>query len=328
MSKGNMLLGHARGKVGSLVFSRVNGRQVTRSRAEVVKNPRSRAQVLQRVLLNTVAQAYSVLRPICDHSFQGFTPGQMSMSRFLKLNLDKMRERIAAAQAAGTPFSEIELFVPVGQSFFVNNNYIISTGSLPEVQLTTPAGAAIGEYDTIPNVTENTYAGVIAALGAQRGDQLTLLQLSDLGSFRYARIILDPRNADGTEAPLSTAFVTNGAVALPNAKNEGVIRSLAFATDSLQFGLFDTAIAAGAAILSREKEDGTWMRSKSTFQSHESTATGSAGLDLESAIQESIWGLSIESDRYLNNAGVGNLGQGSQTNTEPTDPPAGGGGFG
>ena len=71
MSKGNMLLGHARGKVGSLVFSRANGKQIVRSRAEVVKNPRTEQQMVQRIMLNTIAQAYSQMKAITDHSFQG-----------------------------------------------------------------------------------------------------------------------------------------------------------------------------------------------------------------------------------------------------------------
>ena len=92
MSKGNMLLGHARGKVGSLVFSRANGKQIVRAKADVVANPQTEAQVIQRIMLNTVAQAYSKMASICDHSFQGVQKGAKSMSYFMKVNLNKLRQ--------------------------------------------------------------------------------------------------------------------------------------------------------------------------------------------------------------------------------------------
>lgn len=48
MSKGNMLLGYARGKVGSMVFSRNAGEQIVKSYNSQPRNPRTREQMKQR----------------------------------------------------------------------------------------------------------------------------------------------------------------------------------------------------------------------------------------------------------------------------------------
>ena len=71
MAKGNMLLGQAVGSLGDITFSRVNGKQVIKSKPSVVKNPQTEAQLIQRILMNTVIQAYSKMSEICDHSFEG-----------------------------------------------------------------------------------------------------------------------------------------------------------------------------------------------------------------------------------------------------------------
>lgn len=58
MAKGNMLLGYARGKVGSLVFSRRKGEQITRPRNFSPANPRTLAQLSQRVKMYAPVKLY------------------------------------------------------------------------------------------------------------------------------------------------------------------------------------------------------------------------------------------------------------------------------
>lgn len=59
MSKGNMLLGHARGKVGSLVFSRSKGQQTTRARNFNPANPRTASQMYQRALFSDAVKFFT-----------------------------------------------------------------------------------------------------------------------------------------------------------------------------------------------------------------------------------------------------------------------------
>lgn len=58
MAKGNMLLGYARGKVGSLVFTRRKGEQITRPRNFSPANPRTLAQLSQRVRMYAPVKLY------------------------------------------------------------------------------------------------------------------------------------------------------------------------------------------------------------------------------------------------------------------------------
>ena len=62
MSKGNMLLGYARGSVGDVVFSRTNGQQITKARNRNPNNPRSISQTLQRSLFICAVKFYQLAR--------------------------------------------------------------------------------------------------------------------------------------------------------------------------------------------------------------------------------------------------------------------------
>lgn len=76
MSKSNMLLGLAKGKVGDLVFYRDGGEQRTRTRV-VPKNPRSIAQMSQRVKIANVGGLYRTASGVLRNSFTN-RPSNMS----------------------------------------------------------------------------------------------------------------------------------------------------------------------------------------------------------------------------------------------------------
>ncbi|MBO7618539.1 MAG: hypothetical protein J6T22_15235 [Bacteroidales bacterium] len=304
MSKGNMLLGHARGKVGSLVFSRSNGKQVVRAKADVVKNPQTEAQMIQRIFLNTIAQAYSNMSAIADHSFEGLQKGQASMSYFMKKNLKALRERVANEIAAGSFYYEIFEFSPLGTDILVPNNYVISKGTLPKVAV---VDASADAYMAMALDT-NTYQGVLDKYGLQRGDQLTFCVMQKNSStpneFVFARVILDPRESDGSEAPLSTAFITDGAITKPNDRNEGTFTVLNFADGKVNFGFDADYCVAAAIIVSRKNSDDTWLRSSAQMTANESSSERYYSLQYcLDAIANG--GITTESERYLNNAGVG-----------------------
>lgn len=292
------MLGHARGKVGSLVFSRVNGQQITRARAEQVKNPQTDAQVIQRILLNTVAQAYSRMASICDHSFEGVKAGQDCMSYFMRTNLNALRAKIAEQGSIDTE----EVFAtPIGQSFLASNDYVISKGSLPVVNA---SGVANNGMDW--NIGNGSYKAVIDRYGLQRGDQVTfcLVRMDDQNvvTFKYARIILDPRNEDGTEASMTTALFSEGKVNKPNPKNEVADFSFSNIGDTWLISAGFNTIA-GCIIASRQKEDGTWMRSNSNMVTN---SIFPVGMTVAAALNDfRSGGIDIVNPKYLNNASRG-----------------------
>lgn len=293
-----MLLGHARGKVGSLVFSRANGQQITRARAEVVKNPQTDAQVIQRILLNTVAQAYSRMSAICDHSFEGVKTGQDSMSYFMKSNLNALRAKLATY---GTLETDTVFACPIGQSFMASNGYQISKGSLPAINPNTVASNGL-TFD----IGAGSYKNVLDLYGLQRGDQLTfcVIKMDDQSvvTFNYARIILDPRNEDGTEAAITSQLFADGSVNKPNPKNEVADFTFTNIGDGYLISAgYDTI--AGCIIASRQKEDGTWMRSNSNMRVN---SLKTVGMSVAAALEDfRSGGIDVVNPKFLNNASHG-----------------------
>lgn len=96
MAKGNLFLGMGRGKVGDVVFYRMNGWQMARVRNRNPKNPRTVEQLLQRAVIATTMKAYSLGKEIFDHSFQGYTVGEGCMRRFNSMNARILREQLIA----------------------------------------------------------------------------------------------------------------------------------------------------------------------------------------------------------------------------------------
>lgn len=302
-----MLLGHARGKVGDLVFSRSNGQQVVRARAAVVKNPQTQAQMISRIILNTIAQAYSRMSSITDHSFEGIQPGQKSMSFFMTKNLNELRAKVTEAVNNGDDLGTIFSFTPINENMLVPNEYLISQGSLPQVP------AQVDNIYLTFDLSENTYAAVLSDYGLQRGDQLTFctVQGMSLGNldFHFVRVILDPTNEAGEPLDLSTPFIVDGAINMPSPRNEGSFATITYSdsTHSVDLRPAIQTMAMGGIIVSRKQTDGSWLRSTASLViSDASTFTGSFSLQYCLDLFEQ-GGISTPSDRFLNNAGTGRL---------------------
>lgn len=290
-----MLLGQARGSVGDIVFSRSNGKQIIKSKSGVVKNPQTTAQLIQRIIMNTTAQAYSKMSDICDHSFEGIANGQMSMSYFMQKNINLLRNTLSQV---GDLDASAPCFAPIGNNGLASNSYIIAKGSLPETLPEVSSGAvAIA-------LSANTYAAVLVATGLQRGDQLTIITVdgNDLSDqkFVYSRIILDPVANDGSELGLETAFLDGGNINAANPRNENRGHTYAFDGGNFEVSVASAAINMGACIASRQKADGSWLRSNAVLLLAE-------GADVGYTMQQSLdlfasGGIDVESSRYLNNA--------------------------
>lgn len=89
--KRNLLLGTASGKLGDMVLYRAGGEQRARAYVKTVTNRQTDAQLTSRVLLTTVSRAYSAMRWLVNHSFQGETYGAKNQQKFSSLNLELLR---------------------------------------------------------------------------------------------------------------------------------------------------------------------------------------------------------------------------------------------
>lgn len=336
MAKGNMLLGKARGSVGDLTFSVSYGEQISRAKAKSVKNPRTDAQMIQRIIMSTTVQAYSGMQAIVDHSFQGVAYQGPSMNKFNSLNSKALRSAYAAAQ--GTD-AVLPLFNRNGMKTIALNEYVMSTGSLPVVELPTRVSEEYGteeiitdfrEYGEAPNVSYGstgvaiakasslTYAQVIAMFGLQAGDQLTLCALTRKNSdvergcqFKFGRFILMPADGDLSHE------ITDASVA--NEKNQNakfVSRTISvngsdMACQCLAFedldiaGEANTTVIYAAGVIVSRLEGNSWKRNNCVLKmavSGDDLVDG--GYSMQQAI-DSYSASSIETNSpwYLNKAG-------------------------
>ena len=310
MSKGNMLLGHARGKVGDLVFYRANGNQVTRAKAASVKNPKTALQTIQRMNFGTVSEAYKRMKSICDHSFEGVQYGQKSMSKFMSENLKRLR---AYYPTSADP-TALALIDPVnGMAFALKGNgagagtgLIIAMGSVPSVPVvTTAAGVFDGfgeEFNSAPTIQD-----VMDALNARVGDQITLCAIVDLGTgyeFQKSRYVI---NADATAEQLAVAWDKTGAAdAFDPVKTQVGILKLNCAANIAAVPETSVGdIVAVGCILSRKSESGAWLRSNTIMYNTTNEAPDYQADYALPTWEDASTVIDAESQRYLNNAELG-----------------------
>lgn len=309
----NMWLKNVVGKVGDSTLYVSGGETIMRNGKSNVKNPQSYAQMIQRVIAKTAMNNYSALQFLANHSFQGKPTGAKCMERFLSRNMRYFRERASEIINNGGSLYEFYQFASVGSVKFVPAAVILSEGKLPQI----PVGIrSTGEYAYITplNVTTNTYADIINSFGLQRGDQMTFVTVERdtiTGEYipRYARVILDPRNTDGTPAPLSSTFIApgGGSVAFPNMRNRGGFMFLEGSIEGGRLGFrIGTGLVAAAGMIISRKVKGAWLRSNCKLVINESVIAADL-MSLGTAVDKSLSGSEIytDDDLYLNNAGSG-----------------------
>lgn len=296
------------GKVGNVVF-RKNGKQnVVSQRPASVKNPRSDDQQRQRAYIKTVASAYSVFKPICDHSFEGVTYGGKSMNFFNKENY-----RIVA--------SDVKAVLKNSSNVVVPDTFLMAKGSIRWNNSWGEGGqiADIGKYLTenkISDIAELKYFQLLEALGLKRGDQLTIISVSQTGQayfmdgnrveqraceMYYTRYIFDTSETAttatkalaaetaGTGFRLSASILAEESEldwrAVLNVDAKGVVKI---------HNVDATAPYMCTAIISRRSAD-KWLRSTATMNTSDDFI-GQVG------IEDVLPSYSPSGERYLNNA--------------------------
>lgn len=211
MAKSKSFFGLRRGSTKTLTFSVFNGKQVTKDRVELVKNPRSLAQMQQRMAMATASAAYAAMKEIVDHSFEGITYGLNNMSEFIKQNTKAIKDSIldpANAKFAFNPYKDRNLY---------GGQFIMSSGSASAI----PSGMAKVEANfddktlvifgndalTEGNLTANALYGY---LGIAVGDMCTICLIAKddtnaSGIFAFVRL---KAKAAGT-VTLTTANYTD-----------------------------------------------------------------------------------------------------------------------
>lgn len=90
MGKGNAILGYARGKVGSVVFTRIKGQQIIKGHNNKPHNRKSRKQIMHRARLSTLYKATRQMPPgFLDGGFEDIRPHENWQACFVRHNTDR-----------------------------------------------------------------------------------------------------------------------------------------------------------------------------------------------------------------------------------------------
>lgn len=116
MSKGSLFFGNARGKLGETVFYRAGGEQRNRTYIKDVKNPKTIAQMTQRILTLNPISMFKNMKQIIQESFTERKANQSSYNKFVQENSSAKKFFITKAMLDGN------MCVPYGA--------IISKGAL------------------------------------------------------------------------------------------------------------------------------------------------------------------------------------------------------
>lgn len=318
MATGNLLLGTGRRSIGDIVLYRRNGKQVSRVRNRKISNPKTDAQYIQRIILQTVSQAYSRMKAITDHSFETVNGAGNNMSRFMRVNLDRIRAKTSSAILDGDGYDTLKAYTPLKAPLAVPDEWIVSQGTLPQLvidEVRSENCTLIAELAEKP--ADMTYQAICDKLGLKRGDQLTfvfwrspqatsgVINALLRARFDYFRIVLDPVNQDGTAAPMTTQFV--GEDEYPNLPNPRNSRTWSYSllpqNGNLDLEFRDgLSFQAAALIASRKNSDGTYSYSSAQMQVVDGVGSVWNAATLQWALTQSKPQTATENALYLKQA--------------------------
>lgn len=301
MAKSKGFFGLRKGSTKSLTFSVLDGKQITKDRVYDVKNPRTEAQMRQRMLMTTVGAAYKMLKSIADHSFEGYSSGMQCMRQFNSRNLNRFKK--AAAAKGEVAFNEYK------DGDINPLPFILASGSLPGFEYKLDATSnleIVGEKDAADFTTAE---GIYAALGVQRNDLITFCTVIGEGSvsngvytykavrFDIVRLYCDKSGSVSKVADAFTISTNNdqAAVTMSTAANAITIKS---------------GVADFGAVIQSRKNDSGWLRSNAVMVVSDTAISG-----VKTANQLATYPVGTE--LILNNGPMANQGEAEVVEPKP-----------
>ena len=266
MAKSIGYFGLRRGSTKSHTFSVVGGKQITKDRVEGGKNPRTLAQMRQRCITATCAQAYSAMKSICDHSFEGFSAGLDSMNEFKNLNMSLLRQSV---QYGNGMFA----FNKWGEKGMMPGCYILANGTLPAPlpnMYVDSVNAASKQGVVVVALGQND-SEIIEDFGFKAfGDIVTLCIAYPKKDGSYGFGALRFTYKQGADLQHSLDFASVGDINAASWAVQSNELKVTFRTD------FDWAEDASAdvtyiAAIASQKHNGKWYRSKAQFDVQDAT---------------------------------------------------------
>ena len=264
MAKSKGFFGIRTGSTKNFTFSELHGEQITKERVSKVKNPRTISQMRQRMLMATIGAAYSYLKAIADHSFEGKTVGQQNMSEFMRRNLNKFRD---AAQDSNAAYA----MNAYGDKLINPMRYILAKGSLPALPYVANTSNQIELSYNVEDVS--TAEKVYDAMGIKKGDMLTFCWVIGnaslvAGVFKYTptqfNIVRLKADKSGAVASPHDAFSFES-------NHADLDINIVFSEKVLKL---TTTLANFGAVIQSRQNAGTWLRSDATMVGNNSIIAG------------------------------------------------------
>lgn len=294
MSKGNMLLGMARGAVGDVVFSRLKGQQVSRARNRKPSNPRTSSQMYQRALFSDAVKFYTRgRRNLFQFAFEDKKENESDYNAFMRINA-KRGVVISKAAFDNYPY-------PAMGNFIMSKGTIQPTGAIIESNVDDARMAL-----ELTVTTEMTTVTTVANLTSLLVDGVEYLQ-NDILTF--VAISFDPTvpNVDGS-AQFDTVWLvkqvqlTNDAQPLSDFGITATLTAASGNTKTLKVTTADPFSAqlgfAGVIIHSRNTS------SKVLVSTEELNLNSAAEIAIEAARERSYIDAVVESWRTTQQAPV------------------------
>lgn len=253
MAQSKSFFGLRTGSTKTLTFQVLNGKQITKDRVYNVKNPQTLAQMQQRALMATAVTAYSKMKTICDHSFEGVQVGSKTMGEFIKNNLSILANAMP----------EINVTEYKSQTF-AENKYMISKGTLNPVNSTVngnnvrvDTGVAIVGGDAI------TWDDIASKMGIKQDGMLTFVVIYEKQCLwlriKFNETILNTQPTIG-ESGFANDLSELGAVEGNSLELSDIVTINKGVSGNYYFEVKLNEGDAAAAIIS-ERVENTWKRS-------------------------------------------------------------------
>lgn len=301
MAQSKGFFGLRKGSTKSLTFSVLDGKQITKDRVYDVKNPRTEAQMRQRMLMTTIGAAYKTLKSIADHSFEGYSSGMQCMRQFNSRNLNRFKQ--AAAAKGSVAFNEYK------DGDINPMPFILASGSLPGFAFKFDETSNLEIVGEKEGADFTTAEGIYAALGVQRNDLITFCTVIGEGTttngvysykaerFNIVRLYCDKSGSVTKPADAFTISTNNdqATIAMSTAANAITIK-----TGEADFG----------AVIQSRKNDSGWLRSDAVMIVNDTVIAG-----VKTANQLATYPVGTE--LILNNGPMANQGDSGAAEAKP-----------
>lgn len=164
MSKGSLFWGNAVGKLGESVFYRANGQQRNRTYLREIKNPKTRAQMTNRVKWANVINTWRLLKPFIAMGMQNRPTKQSDYNAFVSMNVRMSSAYLLKDEAKQNG----SLLAP----------YFVTSGTLGNRSMVSAAetGISTGEFTLETGSIGELSAAIISQnVGFAIGDQVTVI---------------------------------------------------------------------------------------------------------------------------------------------------------